>query len=356
MARNWKIISESASQYLDLVIKSFAIITVATIVILFVSRFIICIYYNLPIIYSSIDIIRALPAALAILFSLLVISLHPSTSPLLGNLFTVIKASRTNDNEEIEKVVEDIELYSGMPSVLRMMNSLLIDKVVKSILNKLPKNNDKVKKDENKKGLVNHRKNKRKYSSEVLIDFAVSIAVALLMVCLFLYGEPSFITTFNLSPGTIAGIKAIAVIIVMLMELYYAISTFRSLRRDVIRFYIDKDKKGEKTKEKRKINRKELSKNMAFYTLFVLCALTIGVMLFGLLLVTEKKQYDIVEIEAGQKTESYAVIIDLDDTFVLQPIGENGNELTIQTNEYMFVSKNNVKVERKSYDEVTVKR
>ena len=68
---------------------------------------------------------------------------------------------------------------------------------------------------------------------------------------------------------------------------------------------------------------------------------------------TAKTQYGVVEIvDDNDKLQKYAVVLTLNDYYVLEPITENGDEMTINTEWYLYKRKDNFKVYQKHYMKV----
>ena len=69
-----------------------------------------------------------------------------------------------------------------------------------------------------------------------------------------------------------------------------------------------------------------------------------------------KNSYDLLYIEEKNNVNSYAVILELDEFYVVEPVEENEDDLMINTGHYMYKEKDNVLVSRKRYKKVVINR
>ena len=84
----------------------------------------------------------------------------------------------------------------------------------------------------------------------------------------------------------------------------------------------------------------------------LLLLLTSYVNMTKITVLTSKKNYGIVEIGNEKGTHLYAIVLDLDQYYVLEPIEEDGEEITISTERYIYKERDSVEVTQRFFQRV----
>ena len=282
---------EMASQLVGLIVQGFAIIVFIITVFFVFGRQATCSFYEIPPTYSSLDpvsIIPLIPFLLPIL--ILFIANIRDSEEYLDEI-----VSHHNDKSAgfITKSIIDI----GIAFIFIIIGSILC--------------------------------NKYKFSAQILIDSSKFLSRPLIYksLCMLAY--------------MISWIAMGFFIIHIKHEYYFNKIAIEAASKD-----------GASSAKVVKGNLSAVRFKLVAMICVLLLLLTSYVNMTEITVLTSKKNYGIVEIGNEKGTHLYAIVLDLDQYYVLEPIEEDGEKITISTERYIYKERDSVEVTQRFFQRV----
>ena len=332
MDRDVKNTLGTISQWVSLAVQCYVIIGVVMMVFTFEERAITCFYYRLPLIYNSLEIIRSLPIITLIflfIFHTIVWSYAYLFSIKVERIAKLLKKEASDADSDFFTFVNEV-FFNGE---IRKLVPEFVLTLRKKMKNKAA------------------GKAKKQLNSRLLLFFIIIIEVPSSIIWGWYTSSTSsrgIYTYWDIIGGV--GFLAVTIIKMMLLGKCFI---------ELIKNYANYEKEREinsASNHKYQQRTNQLRKETALFCLLVIITASSWVTTSTISHLVDNLNYDIVEIIVGGESKSCAVIIDLNEFYLLQPIEEKNDELIINTLQYMYVEKNNIIVTRKSFSKVTVDR
>lgn len=315
---------EKTSQLISLVVQAFAIIALVVTVVLVLQRKAVCSFYELPTTYSSLDPVSVIPTVTAILVPIIIIIF----------LLPIVSSSY----EEEEQKSDSIEDRKNKKAEERRISREIFESTLYS-------------------------------SIKVRLTVKSTMDIWILMI----YAFGSVMITFFIN-NIIMGRMQSGMLMNVLMAIFI-VFFYTSLFFVGVLFWVhlqeeynnvlnknDEIKKNTLGEKKRPVNHTKGSINLfipkvMLFLLIVFWVLSTAFNLIETMRLTLTYQYGIVEMKnTEEQYQSYAVVLDTNEYYVLEPIEENGDEMTISTERFIYKEKDNVEVIQRHYRKVFINR
>lgn len=344
--KNSNSLVEKFSGALGLWTQCSAIIALAITILLFLNRIIVCVYYHLPIIYGSLSLLSVIPLALG--FALGVIY----TLSYLDEIYnmTTKKVSYLKKSNEKEQDIYGVVIDVYVDFILMHMPIPFLDKIWNTLKQKIKKNIRK----KNKNNTSEKHKQKIK-KSHIVLSRIIIIVLFIDFLVLFFQEALSF-DVFDLF---LVGLFFLP--IVCALELYLLFASWSYVLTESLEIESKKGIQDIKVTDGvnmvKKGNDGLLIKSKHIFLYLLLFGSIISMVTTAQALRTiSKGDYSIVESLNNTKDQQYAIVLDLDNYFVIEPIKDNGSEIVIDISRFMYIRKENVMVTHKKYSRVLKKR
>ena len=327
----------TTAQLIGLSVQSFAIIALATTLFMFVDRLVVCTFYQLPIVYNSLDLIRAVPVAATVLFLL------------FYSLFILLGFSMVAN--DIKSVSSRLRVKIGTVSIKKD------NKILASLKHKLTSINKyesktRIQKETNNKKLKNKQDDKASEIKEDILNLQLAIFVNIICTVIWRY----FLSTplSEKSYFYLDNIGGMCLSIACIIEIVYMRLILKKMRNEVAhvlnkRKIVDYSGNMDTSRQDAAIWKKITMCIICLFVLVCSCIITLKAVYL-----VDKSTYGIVEI-SNNDAQAYAVVLNLDEHFVLEPVEEKDNELIIKCGQYMYKDKNELLVTYKKYGKVSVR-
>ena len=310
---------EMASQLVGLIVQGFAIIVFFITVLLVFDRHAVCSFYEIPPTYSSLDPVSIIP-------------LIPFLLPILIISIAIIRDSEEYLDEEefFDEVIKDSEGF--------------FDKVIKASKGFFDK-------------VVSHLNDKSAgFITKSIID--IGIAFIFIIIGSILCNKYKFSAQILIDSSKFLFCPLIYKSLCMLAYMISWIAVSNSIIHIKHEYYFNKraleaaSKDGASSAIVVKGKLSAVRIKLVAMICVLLLLLTSYVNMTKITVLTSKKNYGIVEIGNEKGTHLYAIVLDLDQYYVLEPIEEDGEEITISTERYIYKERDSVEVTQRFFQRV----
>lgn len=322
MDKDWKNEMSVVTEFVGLLFQFFAIIALLVTIIIVIDRYIFCQYYEIPVTYSSLDPISVVPIVVItlpiILYFLLTISfeykkLEPRLIPYY-KLISLIKGAFLFELKLRKKIItrekhKEVETAIPLASVaaLAMLIILLIE--------------------------VWYKKSSFIVSEEKSVPLRDVSLFLLLVLCFMMLT------------------KACKILMLHAHNEYYLYR--KSLEQNDNETNID-IKESLIRKQAKQLRSAWIKIIVVFVTIIFMVSSIINI--FRTTYLAQKHQYGIVEVKNEDIVQTYIVVLDLDNYYVLEPVEEKDEEIVIVTGKYIYKAKDDVEVFQRYYTKVVIDR
>lgn len=325
------------AQWIAFAAQCYVLIAIVIMALIIEDRIVICFYYRLPIIYNSMDIIRAVPMiSFVFIFAAIFFRfIYEMLGCIL--LFEKEKKNFTSAENSKDNTMEIAKLWNkcfvrGLIPNFFLKAAIFIDKKVERLAVNKKKKDDS----EDKINISNSLRS-------LMQSIAIEIALVLLGTM-----------TDNTLWKSLTGVM---IVIVIFFEVWFLLSCFIGIIAETSNLLQSDSKKEKKMDTDLAIKNMEsyqIKFQIIEYCILVFFAVSSWVVTGRVITLNDNTNYGIVENVNAVNTQEYAVILDLEDYFVLLPTEEKQDELIIKTGQYMYKSKDNTLVTQKRYGFITI--
>ena len=334
--------TEKITQIISLIAESIAIVGLFITLLLFISRFITCLYYGLPTVYNSLSLLKSIPTGLYIVFGCY-----------CGVVSSVFLLDDYNNNME-ENDDKDGNNTFKMTGAFWISALVFAHKSFSRIISKANKAETK----NRKKRVINAIKKCSKRvvekstprSTFIRLPSLIIILIGLDIIWMDIY---QILAQHEMRIMIILCEAAVFLFLVYVGFIYesYVIHFLKKISN--LSQQRSKSTEIERSDTNEEIPQKSIDLKIKYKTIVVgaliilyISAVAVTSFVFSL---TSKHKYGVVEMVDNHSAQQFAIVLDLDDYYILEPVNENNSNLVIDTEKYMYIDKNSVMVTQKRY-------
>ncbi len=336
----------SITQMIEKISQSLVILFII-IVLLFANRITVCTFYELPVVYNSLDPLRLLPLVIIFMFFLVILLL---CSDRFRSSFDYVdynnKENNNPNSESNDRITQprDNTIFESIAKVLVGDSSSrnAVQKFIFSFWSKVHRmvctpENDTIK-------------------ESVIMKYIYMLAFCLVVQfsCFTRWVTGSIIIVEDMAtPSALDLLNYVTFVLIVVSQAMIGYKFMKQWNKKVANLSLSNDEGRRKNVEK-EMRKTKIQLIVFFILLF--STLSLWVASTESLFLRGKNSYDLLYIEEKNNVNSYAVILELDEFYVVEPVEENEDDLMINTGHYMYKEKDNVLVSRKRYKKVVINR